>query len=146
MGDVRQGHEESEIDKAHVLHAAESPWLEVSTVGLSCRLLIAGTMQQMALIAIPTPTVFPLSNSPPFSLSLLVLNNVPLSSAAVAAARRRFSRILLRGHPPPRRFDPDVSRLHVFDFISQTSVSLKDRERHPRISSWSLFPPDQLHT
>lgn len=48
------GHEESEIDKAHVLHAAESPWLEVSTVGLSCRLLIAGTMQQMALIAIPT--------------------------------------------------------------------------------------------
>lgn len=47
-------HEESEIDKAHVLHAAESPWLEVSTVGLSCRLLIAGTMQQMALIAIPT--------------------------------------------------------------------------------------------
>lgn len=38
----------------HVLHAAESPWLEVSTVGLSCRLLIAGTMQQMALIAIPT--------------------------------------------------------------------------------------------
>lgn len=47
-------HEEREIDKAHVLRAAESPWLEVSTVGLSCRLLIAGTMQQMALIAIPT--------------------------------------------------------------------------------------------
>lgn len=86
MGDVRQGHEESEIDKAHVLHAAESPWLEVSTVGLSCRLLIAGTMQQMALIAIPTPTVFPLSNSPPFSLSLLVLNNVPLSSVPPPAA------------------------------------------------------------
>ena len=43
-----------EIDKAHVLHSAESPWVEVSTLGLSCRLLIAGTMQQMALIAIPS--------------------------------------------------------------------------------------------
>lgn len=63
VDDVRQGTEESEIDKAHVLHAAESPWLEVSTVGLSCRLLIAGTMQQMALIVLPPS----LSSSLPLS-------------------------------------------------------------------------------
>lgn len=83
------GHEESEIDKAHVLHAAESPWLEVSTVGLSCRLLIAGTMQQMALIAIPTP-VFPLSNSPsPLSCSL-TLYSIHLSSVAPAVFLASF--------------------------------------------------------
>lgn len=33
-------------------------------MGLSCRLLIAGTMQQMALIAIPHPSLF-LSSAPP---------------------------------------------------------------------------------
>lgn len=94
-------HEESEIDKAHVLHAAESPWLEVSTVGLSCRLLIAGTMQQMALIAIPTHGLPTLEFSFALSLSLCIPNSVPLSSVAAAV----FLRILLRG-PPPRRFDP----------------------------------------
>lgn len=129
-------HEESEIDKAHVLHAAESPWLEVSTVGLSCRLLIAGTMQQMALIAIPYPTGLPALE---FSFVLFLSHSEQRSPFfGRRHRRRRFSRIFLRG-PPPRRFDPDISRLHVFDFISQTSVPLKDRGRHPRISSWSLF-------
>lgn len=96
------GHEESEIDKAHVLHAAESPWLEVSTVGLSCRLLIAGTMQQMALIAIPTHGLPALE----FSFVLFLSHSEQRSPFFRRRChRRRFSRIFLRG-PPPRRCDP----------------------------------------
>jgi len=94
------GHEESEIDKAHVLHAAESPWLEVSTVGLSCRLLIAGTMQQMALIAIPTHGL------PALKFSFVLFLPHPEQSSLFF---RRFSRILLRG-PPPTRDSNSTSR------------------------------------
>lgn len=88
--------------------AAESPWLEVSTVGLSCRLLIAGTMQQMALIAIPTSpsprSVFPLGL--PSSLFRLLSPPATLFFALCTAIssffRRscRFSRILPREFPP----------------------------------------------
>lgn len=132
------GHEESEIDKAHVLHAAESPWLEVSTVGLSCRLLIAGTMQQMALIAIPTHGLPALEFS--FVLFLSPNSGVPLSSVAAAAAAiaavflASFFAGLLPADSIRHLAIPRV-RFH----FSQTSVPLKDRGRHSRISSLSLF-------
>lgn len=122
-GQRSTGHEEREIDKAHVLRAAESPWLEVSTVGLSCRLLIAGTMQQMALIAIPTLSShsrillrslslsgflsLSLFLSPsPLSLSLLYSPDFASSPqyASLFHRSRRFSRILLRGLPPADLF------------------------------------------
>lgn len=89
------GYEESEIDKAHVLHAAESPWLEVSTVGLSCRLLIAGTMQQMALIAIPTHGLPALEFSFVLSLPHLEQSSFFFRPFRRRRRRRRFSRILL---------------------------------------------------
>lgn len=88
--------------------AAESPWLEVSTVGLSCRLLIAGTMQQMALIAIPTlpphlPTLLPFSHLLSLSLSFFrtlyrdLLFLPPLMPFFSHPSSREF---------PPRWFDP----------------------------------------
>lgn len=143
-------HEEREIDKAHVLRAAESPWLEVSTVGLSCRLLIAGTMQQMALIAIPTRSSH--------SRILLCLSRVRLSlplpnfSLSPSSARslcrvllsspRRFSHILPRGLLPPRRFDP-TSRDSICSISSRGQachLRAEDGEISSRvtISAWSV--------
>lgn len=118
------GHEEREIDKAHVLRAAESPWLEVSTVGLSCRLLIAGTMQQMALIAIPTRSSHSriLLCSSYLSLSLSS-SHLSRYFALLSSLLRCFSHIFPRGPPPPpprRRFDPTSRatpcvRFHIAD-------------------------------
>lgn len=123
MGDVRRG-TKSEIDKAHVLHAAEaeSPWLEVSTVGLSCRLLIAGTMQQMALIAIPTHGL------PALEFSFVLFLPHPEQSSPFfrrrrrRRRRRRFSRILLRGLPPrpirSRHLATPCVRFHLADKLT----------------------------
>lgn len=100
--------------------AAESPWLKVSTVGLSCRLLIAGTMQQMALIAIPTLPPLPhLLTLLPFShlLSLSLSHSVPRSPLSSAAHAVFLASFLPRLSSPLIR--SDVTRLHVFDFISQ---------------------------
>lgn len=107
--------------------AAESPWLEVSTVGLSCRLLIAGTMQQMALIAIPTSpsprSVFPLA-SHPLSPCLPLFRTLHGDLLFLPPLMPFFS------HPSSRVSSPlirsDVTRLHMFDIISQTNVPLKN--------------------
>lgn len=143
MGDVRRG-TKSEIDKAHVLRAAEaeSPWLEVSTVGLSCRLLIAGTMQQMALIAIPT-----------HGLPALEFSFVPLSPSS------RTELPFLPPPPPPPFFSHPSSRASSPpDSIptsrdSMCSISSRRQANHLRTEDvilefhpWSLFPSDQLRT
>lgn len=112
--------------------AAESPWLEVSTVGLSCRLLIAGTMQQMALIAIPTSPsprlVFPLGL--PSSLSLPLSPCLPLFRTLHGDLLFLPPLMPFFSHPSSRVSSPlirsDVTRLHMFDFISQTNVPLKN--------------------
>lgn len=68
---------ESRIHDTHLVHRFENYCKELSTVELSCRLLIVGTMQQMALIAIlirssplHPPSLSNLHISFPLSLSL----------------------------------------------------------------------------
>lgn len=70
---------ESRIHDTHLVHRFENYCKELSTVELSCRLLIVGTMQQMALIAIlirssplHPPSLSNLHISFPLSLSLSI--------------------------------------------------------------------------
>lgn len=130
------GHEEREIDKAHVLRAAESPWLEVSTVGLSCRLLIAGTMQQMALIAIPTRSSHSriLLCSSYLSLSLSS-SRLSRYFALLSSLLRCFSHIFPRGSspPPPPSIRSDISR------DSMCSISYRRQACHLR-APWRSHP------
>lgn len=161
-GQRSTGYEEREIDKAHVLRTAESPWLEVSTVGLSCRLLIAGTMQQMALIAIPTRSshsrillrslslsnflsLFPFSSLPPLFLSPLYSPDLTSSPqwAPLFRRSRRFSRILPRGLPPRRSV---LTSRDSMCSISSRRQACHLRAENVEILSWSLFQSDRLHT
>lgn len=135
VGDVRRGTKRERSIKRTCSIAAESPWLEVSTVGLSCRLLIAGTMQQMALIAIPTP----------LGLPTLEFSTLPRTRSLHIALR--FSLLSLSriwdpffSHPssrelPPRRFDP-TSR------DSMCSISSRRQACHLAPTRMLGFHPD----
>lgn len=137
-------------------NAAESPWLEVSTVGLSCRLLIAGTMQQMALIAIPAPLGLPTlefssgcpAHSPSHTLSAYSRDSLfsPPSSRAHLAPPLRFSRIL----PLPSFLRADSIRRHatpcVRFHLRRQACHLGPRERRDFIPVQRPAIPDRFHT